>query len=288
MSAATSRLVLVTGATGNVGRAVLDALADRGIPSRAALADGDSLRSSNAGQVVRFDFLRPETFGAAAAGADGLFLLRPPAISRVGPTLNRLIDVATAAGVRHVVFLSVVGAGRNPLVPHHRVERHLRRSTVSWTLLRPSFFAQNLGDQYRRDIRQDDRVYVPAGDGRVAFVDVRDAGEVAAMCFADPATHARRAYDLTGPEAITFAEVAAVLSGRLSRPIRYEPASIAGYVRHLRAGGLAPAQIAVQTILHAGLRRGQAARVDPTLAALLGRSPRTVDDYARDHLDAWR
>jgi uncharacterized protein YbjT (DUF2867 family) len=286
MSAAASNLVLVTGATGNVGRAVLDALADRGIPSRAALADGDSLRSSNAGQVVRFDFLRPETFGAAAAGADGLFLLRPPAISRVGPTLNRLIDVATAAGVRHVVFLSVVGAGRNPLVPHHRVERHLRRSTVSWTLLRPSFFAQNLGDQYRRDIRQDDRVYVPAGDGRVAFVDVRDAGEVAAMCFADPATHARRADDLTGPEAITFAQVAATLSvgshersttSRLHRRIRAAPA-------HPRPPAR-PDRGADRPSRRAASRPGRARR--SALAALLGGRRGRSTTVPRS-LDAWR
>jgi uncharacterized protein YbjT (DUF2867 family) len=282
------RPVLVTGATGNVGRPVVAALLERGVPVRAGVRDPavPGALAAAAG-AVPLDLRRPETFGPAVAGAGGLFLLRPPAIARVGPTLNRLVDAAVAAGVEHVVFLSVVGAGRNPVVPHHRVERHLRGAGVGWTFLRPSFFAQNVGDAYRRDVREDDRLFVPAGDARVAFVDVRDVGEVAAAALAVPAAHRGRAYDLTGPAAVTFAEVARLLTAVLGRPVRYEPATAAGYVRHLRARGLPAAQAAVQTVLHAGLRRGQAERVDPTLGRLLGRPPRTVAQYLRDHAGLW-
>jgi len=192
-----------------------------------------------------------------------------------------------ASGVNHVVFLSVVGADRNPVVPHHRVERHLTRHGPPATLLRPSFFTQNLGDAYRRDLVEDDRLYVPAGDGRVAWVDVRDVAELAALAFADPAGHAGRGYTLTGPEAVGFEHAATLLTAALGRPIRYEPAELRPYVGHLRRRGLPAAQVAVQTLIHANLRSGRGAGTDPTLERLLGRRPRTLADYVRDHAALW-
>ena len=256
--------VLVTGASGNVGSEVVRALRERG---------GDPFTAPG------FDFEDERTFAAAVAGCDSLFLLRPPPISRVGPTLNRLVDVAAAAGVRHCVFLSVAGADRNPIVPHHRVERYLKRTQLGWTILRPGFFAQNVTGAYRDDIVRDGRIYIPAGSARVAFVDAFDLGELAAAILLEPTGHKGRGYHLTGPVAVTLDEVAGMLTQTLGRPVRYEPATVRGYVGHLRRQGLPTSQLAVQTVLHVGLRRGQAEEVDPTLGRLLGRPPRTMKQF---------
>jgi uncharacterized protein YbjT (DUF2867 family) len=287
---AADRRVLVTGALGNVGREVLRALAARGIAARAADRSVERAREALGPQadITALDFLEPHTFEPALEGCDALFLLRPPPISDVKPTLNRLVDVAVARGVRHVVFLSVAGAGKNKLVPHHAVEKHLEWAAPGWTLLRPGFFAQNLGDAYRRDIVEDGRLYVPAGQGRVAFVDVRDVAEVAALAFAHPEPHRGQAYTLTGPEAVTFAQAAELLTETLGRPVRYQPASTTGYMAHLRRRGMPTGQLLVQTVLHFGLRFGQAEAVDPTLERLLGRPGRTLRDYVRDHAALWR
>jgi len=215
-------------------------------------------------------------------------MLRPPPISRVGPTLNALVDAAAEAGANHVVFSSVAGAESNRIVPHHRVESHLRKSSLGWTILRPGFFAQNFGDAYRRDIVEDGRIYVPAAEGRVAFVDVRDLADTAAIVFTDPDRHRGAGYKLTGPAAVTFDEAASTLSAELGREVRYEAATSLGYMKHLRGRGLPPAQIAVQTLLHLGLRRGDASEVDPTADSLLGRRPRSLAEYFSDHHDAWR
>ncbi len=266
------------------------ALQARGLPVRVAGTSPARLAAVFPGvPQVRLDYREPSTFGEAARGCRALFLVRPPAISRVAQTLNALVDAARVEGVAEVVFLSVAGAGENRVVPHHAVERHLMAGPGGWTLLRPGFFAQNLGDAYRRDLLLDDRLYVPAGRGRAAFVDTRDVAEVAAEALASPAAHARRAYTLTGPVATSFGEAAAILSEALGRRIRYVPASIPGYAVHLlRRRGLPLAQAAVQAILHVGLRFGSAEAVDPTLARLLGRPGRTLADYVRDHAELWR
>jgi uncharacterized protein YbjT (DUF2867 family) len=298
--------VLVTGARGHVGREVVRACLERGLGVRAAVreVDGagrpsvrDEIRgvarpihdggSDGGGETARFDFHDRGTWRAALEGCELLFLLRPPAIARVSTTMIPFVELAYERGVEHVVFLSVSGAERASWIPHRRIELFLERTLASWTVLRPGFFAQNLGDAYRRDLADDDRLYVPAGRGRVAFLDVRDAGDVAACVLADPKAHRRAFLTLTGPEALTFDDVARVLSSALDRTIRYEPATVLGYTRHLLRRGLPPAQIAVQTILHLGLRRGDAERVDDTVRAVLGREATPLADYVARSVHLW-
>jgi uncharacterized protein YbjT (DUF2867 family) len=283
-----SMRVLVTGATGNVGREVVRALRARGALVRAAGHEVESVRALHEGEVepVRLDLHAPATFRRATEGCESVFLVRPPALSDLA--LLQFIDAAREHGARHVVFLSVAGAAKNPLIPHHAIEAHLAARSGDWTILRPGFFAQNLGDAYWRDIVEDSRLYVPAGNGRVAFVDVRDIAEVAAITLLDTAAHAGRAYTLTGPEATTFEEAAAILSRALDQPVRYEPASIPRYALHLHERGTPAPQIALQTMLHVALRFGQARAVDPTLRTLLDRRARSLHDYVRDHVATWR
>jgi uncharacterized protein YbjT (DUF2867 family) len=284
----TDPLVMVTGASGNVGASVVEHLLARGLRVRTGELDpARAGRRAPDAEAVRLDLTDPTTFTPALTGVDRVFLIRPPAIARVGPTVNAFVDAAVATGVTHVVFSSVAGADTTRIVPHHRIETHLSSSGIGWTVLRPGFFAQNLATAYRADIRDHDRLYVPAADGRVAFVDTRDLGELAAMILADPVPHAGRGYTLTGPHAVTFAEVAALLSDALGRPIRYQPASVIGYLRHLGDLGLPVPQRLVQTVLHTGLRRGDAEQVDPTLEQLLGRPAGGLADFVADHRHLW-
>ena len=178
-----------------------------------------------------------------------------------------------AAAVEEVVFSSVAGAESNRIVPHHRVEQHLFKSGLGWTILRPGFFAQNIGGPYRRDIVASDRIFIPAGSGRVAFIDARDIGAVAALALTEDG-HRSQAYHLTGPQAVTLDEVAALLTEVLGRPIHYQPASAVGYLRHLRRQGLVMPQAVVQTILHVGLRRGDAEPVTDTVERCSAGRPR--------------
>jgi uncharacterized protein YbjT (DUF2867 family) len=287
-----SQRVLVTGASGNVGTEVVSVFQTFHPKTtiRIATRNTDEIKSSDGqSEFVYLNFQNPDTFSSAVSGCSSVFLLRPPAISNTKDTLNRFITTARDSGIERIVFLSVAGAADNKIVPHHDVEQQLRSGPNDWTILRPGFFAQNLASAYRDDILQDDRLYLPAGNGKVAFVDLRDVGKVAAQILTSLSEHAGMTYTLTGPQSYTFYEVADILSKNLDRTIEYVPAWIPGYMYHLlRVKKLGVMQSIVQTVLHVGLRFGQAEEVDPTLEKLLDEKPKNIETYIQDHIRIWK
>lgn len=291
-------MIFVTGSSGHVGSHVVQLLQKRGVVTRAGIrprrsgelpAGPPAQDPLGAGlETVPFDFLNSATYGGAVAGCDAVFLLRPPAIANTRITLNPFLDVARRQGVRQVVFVSVTGAGSNPLVPHHAVEKHLEAGPAGWTILRPGFFAQNLVAAYREDICRDSRIYVPAGSASVAVVDAHDIAELAVAALLNFQAHAGRTYTLTGPQALSFDAVSVLLSSELGRHIRYQAASVLGYVRHLHLRGLPVTQNLVQTLLHIGLRFGQASRMTTVLADLLGHPALTMHEFVQRERAQWQ
>ena len=280
--------VLITGASGNVGSEVAAACIQQGLEVRLSTR-GPAAAGVAGAQTVPFDFEDTATWQPALAGCDQVFLLRPPPLGNMRTTLNPFIDAAYAQGIEHIVFLSVAGAQNMSWVPHRKVELHLEASGKRWSVLRPGFFAQNLSDAYRRDIVEDHRLYVPAGAGRVAFVDLRDVGQVAAKIFSSPAPFRGQALTLTGPAAVSFAEVAGWLTEALGRQVVYQPASLLGYAWHLWSKRKLPLmQVVVQAVLHRGLRHGAAEPVDPTLVSVLGRPGTSMRDFIARSVARWQ
>ena len=222
--------ILVIRASGNVGSAV------RSLPvaPRCAVRRVRPAEPRRTGRHGGVRLHRPETWSAAFDGVDSMFLVRHPAIGNVRRDLLPAVAAARDAGVRHVVFLSLQGAEKNKVVPHATVESWLRSSGLSWTFVRASFFHQNLSTTHAADIRDRDEILVPAGAGATAFVDAEDVGDVAAAALLDPAAHADRAWTVTGPRALTYAQVAEILTAELGRPIRYPRPGVMRYVRHAR------------------------------------------------------
>ncbi len=279
--------VVVTGATGTVGSEVVRLLHTAGQPVRAAVTDVDDARSRLGADVacVAFAFDRPETHADALRGARALFLMRPPQMADAKAFLPT-IEAARDAGVEQIAFLSLQGVERNAVVPHHRIEKLVRESGVSWTFLRPSFFMQNLSGVHRDEIRLQNRVFVPAGRGRTAFVDARDVAAVAAKVLTEPG-HERQAYELTGSEALGYAEIARILSEELGRAIRYDRASAVGFWLATRRAGQPAGFATVMTALYTVARLGLAAHLTDTTRELLGREPITFQQFARDHAHVW-
>lgn len=276
----TAPIVLVTGATGRVGGAALRHLRGR-VPLRAAARRPPAPEPGV--EWVRFAFESPETFAPALSGVGAVFLMRPPQMARARD-FAPFLDAAEAAGVRHVALLSVKGAERNPLLPHHRLERALRARRWQATMIRPSDFMQNLETVLREGLVERDEIAVPAGRGRSAFVDVEDVGEAVARVLSEPALAGRDA-TLTGPRALGFEEVARILGEARGRPVRYRPVGPLRFLRESRARGEARGLAAVMAALYTAQRLGLAAEVTPDLTALLGRPPTDLRAYAEHARD---
>ncbi|WP_436908611.1 nitroreductase/quinone reductase family protein [Halosimplex marinum] len=279
--------VLVTGATGTVGRHVVDALGDRDATVRVATRDPEPAREQfpDAAEHVAFDFERPETWGGALADADGCFLMRPPTAG--GERVGEFAAAADRVGVKRLAYLSTLGVERNPLIPHHRIEERIAGTDLDYTFLRASFFVQNLVEVHREDVVERDQIFVPAGDGATSFVDARDVGEVAAVVLTE-AGHADRAYDLTGPEALTYGEVASAFSDALDRPITYADPSIPAFVRRMRSRGEPLPFLVLMVGIYTTARVGLADRVTDDAERILGRPPRDVAAFVADYADQFR
>ena len=300
-------MILVTGATGTVGRDVVDALVRRGGPAGGVRAGSRSGRPVGGAPGVALDFDDPSTWADALAGVTSVFLVRPPAMSRVAPLLS-FVDAAVAAGVRRIVFLSLLGAEGNAFLPHRRVEKHLETCAgapagatsrgahgvatpdpgLEAVFLRAGFFMQNLIGPHRPDIADLDEIVVPAGAGRTSFVDTRDVAEAAARLLAGPgAARGVTAYDLTGAQALTYHEVADVLTDVLGRRIEYREPSLLRFIRVMRGRGHPWPYLLVMAGIYTTTRLGMAERVSADLPRLLGRPPTPFLRFAADHRELW-
>ncbi|RJK98159.1 NmrA family NAD(P)-binding protein [Vallicoccus soli] len=272
--------LLVTGATGTVGRPLVAALHATGADVRAA-----SPHPGPGG--VTFDLRDPGTWDAALRDVRTMFLLRPPDAARVERDVVPAVARGRQLGLRHVVLLSVQGADRAPFLPHAALERWLRGSGLAWTFVRPSYFMQNLTGPFGADVRERHRIVVPAGTARTAFVDAHDVAAVAARALLDPAAHAGRAWTPTG-EALSYDEVAGVLTAVLGRRVRYERPGALRYARHARRDlGMAPALVAVTTALHTVARLGLAGGLTDDVRRVTGRAPTSFLEFARRERAAW-
>ena len=277
--------VLVTGSIGTTGRAVVGELlaADAGHEVLAGTRTPGTYDGPDDAVPIRLDFTDPESYDAFE-GVDAVFLVRPPKTCRVARDVFPVVDAMERAAVERVTVLSVLGADRVPILPHRRIERRVEESTLDYAFLRAAYFMQNLAEVHAPDVAAGE-VVVPAGDGRVAMVDARDVAAVGASTLVD--APGRRAYDLTGPFALDFFEVARTLTTVLGRPVRYARPSFPTFVRRMRARGVPTGLTLAMCGVYAPTRLGLTGRVSGDVERLLGRRPRSLERFARDYRERW-
>jgi uncharacterized protein YbjT (DUF2867 family) len=281
-------MIVVTGATGTIGRELLRLLAARGAEVKALSRNPPDAEALPGVTWITADLADREALTGTLAGAERLFLLTGNSEDMVRLQKNA-IAAAQKAGVGHVVKLSALGASDHSKsvigVWHYSVERALQAADLAWTLLRPHVFMQNLLEQ-RGSIQREGKVYSPAGEAQIPMIDTRDIAAVAAVTLTEPGHEGKR-YTLTGPAAISYREATAVLAEVLGRPLTYVPETYDEAWHRLRQAGLPPWHIGAQLALASYQRQGAGTGIlTDTVEALTGRPPRTFQDFARDHAPA--
>ncbi|QUQ71990.1 NAD-dependent epimerase/dehydratase family protein [Kutzneria sp. CA-103260] len=259
--------ILVTGATGTTGSRVAAKLRARGADVRAVS------RST----AVPFDWHDAGTYGPVVAGVDRVYLVAPVGVADPSPQFDRFLADAVAAGVRRVVLLSSDVTPES--TPGLDLIRHAVRRMPEWAVLRPSWFMQNVVNEHwlAVGIRERQEMITATGDARLGFVDADDIAAVAVELLLTDEPVADD-YVLTGPEALSYADLAALLT-ESGRPARHVPVTVDQYVAHLTAQGVPPEFATGLGEVELQVRGGFEDRVTDTVERVTGRPPRSYREF---------
>jgi len=283
-------MILVTGASGTVGREVLNQVAKKGVRHRAMYrSDREAAKAPAATQTVVADFAKKDTLDAALRGIRAVYLVCSP-IPDLVQLETAMIDACAAAGVKHVVLNSALGAGDyGKSFPswHRKVEDHLRSTALSWTILRPNSFHQNTVSYYAPSIRAQGVFYASLGEARMSYVDVRDVAAAAAAALAGEA-HEGKIYELNGPEALTSREIADKIGQQAGRSVKYVDIPMAAQHQAMLDAGMPDWQATALTELQQYYVNGRGGDLDDTLESIIGRPPIPLDAFLQENAAQFR
>lgn len=279
-------MILVTGATGKIGFELIKRLFDRSLPVRVFVRDRSRARAIAFPGIefVEGDFARPDTFTRALDGVDHLFLLIPSS-ANVELQQRNFVDAAKRARVKHIVKLSPLDAnagapGRFPRY-HAGVEQHILKSRVPYTFLRSNLVMQALL-HFRSTIASQGTFSAPAGNTRVSVIDVRDIASVAVAALTC-SEHENQTYELTGPEALTHAEMATELSETFGRPVKYVDVPPETMLQMLLDSRMPAWQAAGVIEDYDHYRRGEAAAITSAVRDVTQSQPTRFSQFAADY-----
>ena len=275
--------VLVTGGTGKTGRELVRLLRGHGMPVRVASRNP----AAEDPDAIRFDWDDPATHPAALAGQDRVFLVPPGQSADPLPSVGPFLAEAQCLGVRRVVLLG----SAIPLAPSAPELAAQVRARPGWVVLRPSGFMQNFLSPHPLGtrIRGDGEIRTAAGDGRVGWIDARDLAATAAALLFDLAAVPgdQQDYLLTGPQALSYPEAAAIITAGTGRPVRVVHVGEDQQAADLRAAGI-PAQFAaILAAADVGARTGGEDELSTAVLDLTGHPPRTFTQFVQEHATRW-
>jgi uncharacterized protein YbjT (DUF2867 family) len=283
-------MILVTGASGTVGKAVLAEVARSGQKHRAMYrSKADAAKAPVGTEAVIADFADKQSLAAALRGVESLYLVCSP-IRELVQLEGNAIEASEAAGVRRIVLNSALGAGDyGKSFPswHRKVEDKLKATKMTYCILRPNSFLQNILTYFAPSIRAQGAFYSSMGNTRTSFLDVRDIAAVAAKALAG-GQHDGKTYELNGPEALTYSEVAEKISKHAKIPAHYVDIPVDAQRKAMLDQGMPDWQVTALLDLQTYYTSGKGGAVDGVLQALLGRPPITIDRFLEEFAAEFR
>lgn len=278
--------ILVTGASGKTGRHVVSGLLARGATVRAASRNPEQLVVEGV-DSARFDWHDESTWGPALEGIDAVYLVKPHS-EDVVEVIGRFVDAMKDAGAGRLLLLSECAAQtRSSDITERHAERVVQASDLEWTILRPSWFMEDIVDEdfFGPMVRNDRIIVMTTGGSAIAWIDGRDIAEVASEVLVNGGS-ANRALDLTGPEALTLDQLAERITAAAGAPVAAIEESLAEAERRMRAEGLDEGSVAYMTRIAESIVVGDTATVTDEVERVTGRQPRDIDAFLTEH--AWQ
>lgn len=284
-------MILITGASGNAGGAVLREVLKIGSGVRAMYrSKEDSAKVPQGATAVIADFADQQSLSRALEGVDTVYLVCSPVRELVQLESN-MIDACREAGVKRIVLNSALGAGdfaKSFPSWHREVEDKLKGSGMDFTILRPNGFMQNLISYFAPSIRAEGAFYQSTGNAKVSHIDLRDIAEAAAKILSSPAHHSGKIYELNGPEALSYAEIAEKISKATGRKVQYVDIPADAQRKALLDMGMPDFLVTALLELQDYYASGKASIVDGTLESLIHRAPTTMDEFLKEFADQFR
>jgi uncharacterized protein YbjT (DUF2867 family) len=275
--------VLITGATGVLGRAIVKSAVSAGLAVRQGVRNCS--KADPVAEVVHLDYAESSTISPALEGISALVLMAPPLDANAPALLGPVVMATKGAGVRHLVLISAFGVNHNEQAPLRFVEHLVIDSGVPYSIVRPNFFMENFSAGFLApSIREQHAINLAAGDGKTSFISVEDiaAGVTAAV----KESLTEEEFDLTGPAALDHHEVAKIITGVSGHPIVYHPLSEDQMLDGARAQGMPEPIVAYLGMLYAVVRAGFAAGTSNDFEKITGRKPLTFETFARSAFGA--
>ena len=283
-------MILITGASGTVGREVLNEIRRTGQPHRAMYrSKEDAAKAPSGTEAVIADFADKSSLAGALRGVESVYLVCSP-VPDLPQLEDNVVDACVLAGVRRIVLNSALGAGDYPKsfpAWHRKVEDRLTATKLAYCILRPNSFLQNIVAFYAPTIRSQGAFYAAMRNARVSYLDVRDIAAVAARAL-QGSEHDGKIYELNGPEGVTFAEVAERIAKRTGAAVRYVDIPVEAQRKAMLEQGMPEWQVAALLDLQAYYAGGKGGETDGRLAKLLGREPITLDKFLEENAAEFR
>ena len=277
--------ILITGATGNVGQAVVQHLSTINSDNKIIIGTHNLTKAKRMFadfseiEYVHFNFEDPSTFHEALKEIDRMFLLRPPHISNVQKYIAPLTEVMQAKEVNEIVFLSVQGADTSRFIPHSKIEKLILEKGLDYIFLRPSYFMQNLTTTLIKDIQEQGKIILPAGKARFNWVDALNVGELAAVLLHKFDRYKNQVYDVTGYENKNFKEVVTQINKLLGTRIKYLNTNPLSFYRIKKREGMRGGMILVMIMLHFFARFQKPPRITGFYEKITGKKPTTLKEF---------
>ena len=281
-----SHTIVVTGATGVLGSAVIEFMQYRGFNVTAGTTDPAKKPQVNGVNTQRVVFEDLASIDAVLNGAYGLFLMAPPMDSASDTKLIPVIDLAISKGIKHVVFNSALGVDMAEQSPLNKIEKHLAASGVNHTILRPNFFMENFSAGFLLSMVAHGGIFLAAGEGKTSFISAKDIAATAAAAFEKKLYS--RAFNLTGMESLDHAEVAATISELTGKIIRYHPLAEADMLKGARDNGMPESSVQMMGSLYEAVRQGFMAGITEDVKHVTGRNPIRFREFVMNNKNAWK